>query len=75
METFIEYCSPLLGIAPNVTPLESLEELDFPKVSEEQCSYMVRPVTLEEIKATIFGIEDDKALGPDGFSSKIFKAT
>lgn len=29
----------------------------------------------EEIEQTIFGINDNKALGPDGFSVKFFKKT
>ncbi|GJS78622.1 RNA-directed DNA polymerase, eukaryota, reverse transcriptase zinc-binding domain protein [Tanacetum coccineum] len=37
--------------------------------------FMVRPVSYEEIKAALFSMEDDKALGPDGFSSKFFKAS
>lgn len=35
---------------------------------------MVRPVSDTEIKEAMFSIDDDKAAGPDGFTSKFFKA-
>ena len=35
---------------------------------------MVRPISDEEIKCALFSMEDDKAPGPDGFSSKFFKS-
>ncbi|GJT53331.1 RNA-directed DNA polymerase, eukaryota, reverse transcriptase zinc-binding domain protein [Tanacetum coccineum] len=34
-----------------------------------------RPVCEKEIKDALFSMEDDKAPGPDGFSSKFFKAS
>ncbi|GJT28636.1 putative RNA-directed DNA polymerase, eukaryota, reverse transcriptase zinc-binding domain protein [Tanacetum coccineum] len=36
-------------------------------------SNMVRPVTNEEIKAAMFDIGDEKASGPDGYTSVFFK--
>ncbi|KAL0439842.1 UNVERIFIED_CONTAM: hypothetical protein Slati_2467200 [Sesamum latifolium] len=35
---------------------------------------MMRPVTREEIKMAVLDIEEDKAPGPDGFSSSFYKA-
>ncbi|GKA41349.1 putative reverse transcriptase domain-containing protein [Tanacetum coccineum] len=43
------------------------------KVSADSFSSMVRPVTDEEIKAAMFSIGDERAPGPDGFSSAFFK--
>ncbi|GKF34389.1 RNA-directed DNA polymerase, eukaryota, reverse transcriptase zinc-binding domain protein, partial [Tanacetum coccineum] len=41
---------------------------------DAQCAdYMVRPVLDDEIKFAMFGIEDDKAAGPDSYTSKFFK--
>ena len=42
-------------------------------VSEDQASDLIRPVLDEEIEAAIFDIRDDKAPGPDGYSSCFFK--
>ena len=35
---------------------------------------MVRPISDIEIKEAMFSIDEDKATGPDGFTSKFFKA-
>ncbi|GKC11412.1 RNA-directed DNA polymerase, eukaryota, reverse transcriptase zinc-binding domain protein [Tanacetum coccineum] len=42
-------------------------------VSSDAASDMIKTVRKEEIKATIFGIDENKAYGPDGFSSKFLK--
>ncbi|GJS48870.1 RNA-directed DNA polymerase, eukaryota, reverse transcriptase zinc-binding domain protein [Tanacetum coccineum] len=42
--------------------------------TEDECAdYMVRPFLDDEIKFAMFSIEDDKAAGPDGYTSKFFK--
>ncbi|GJV21719.1 hypothetical protein Tco_1370739 [Tanacetum coccineum] len=43
------------------------------KISEEEAKNMIREINDEEIKKSLFDIDDDKALGPDGFTSKFFK--
>nr|GEV05021.1 hypothetical protein CTI12_AA325620 [Tanacetum cinerariifolium] len=43
----------------------------FEKVLDAEC--LVRPISDEEIKSALFSMEDDKAPGLDGFSSKNFK--
>ena len=46
----------------------------FPKkVMEEDGDYMIREVTDCEIKAALFYIEDNKAPGPDCYTSKFYK--
>ncbi|GJS37922.1 putative RNA-directed DNA polymerase, eukaryota, reverse transcriptase zinc-binding domain protein [Tanacetum coccineum] len=44
-----------------------------PKVSESSYNDMVRDITNAEIKSAMFDIGDDRAPGPDGFSSAFFK--
>ena len=39
----------------------------------EKALFMVRQVTNEEIKKAMFNIWNDKAPGPDGFTSIFFK--
>nr|GEY07351.1 hypothetical protein [Tanacetum cinerariifolium] len=43
------------------------------KISHDDAKYMVRDVTKEEIKEAMFGIGDNKAPGPDGYTSSFFK--
>lgn len=44
-----------------------------PKLSLEDQNMLVSPVTHKEFKEALLYIGDDKALGPDGFSSAFFK--
>ncbi|GKB91387.1 RNA-directed DNA polymerase, eukaryota, reverse transcriptase zinc-binding domain protein [Tanacetum coccineum] len=50
-----------------------MENLFKSKLSEEDAMSMVQEVTDEEIKQALFKIDDNKALGPDGFSAHFFK--
>nr|GEZ79976.1 hypothetical protein [Tanacetum cinerariifolium] len=43
------------------------------KLTAKEADFMVREVTDKEVKDAMFGIEDDKAPGPDGFTAKFFK--
>nr|GEY81447.1 hypothetical protein [Tanacetum cinerariifolium] len=43
------------------------------KISHDDAEYMVRDVTEEEIKEEMFGIQDNKAPGPDGYTLSFFK--
>nr|GEW31422.1 hypothetical protein [Tanacetum cinerariifolium] len=43
------------------------------QVSEQACSFMIRPLTNSEIKTAMFSIGGDKALGLDGYTSAFFK--
>ncbi|KAL0292172.1 UNVERIFIED_CONTAM: Transposon TX1 uncharacterized protein [Sesamum radiatum] len=43
-------------------------------LTEDEARAIIRPVTTEEVKIAFFDIEEDKAPGPDGFSSGFFKA-
>lgn len=42
-------------------------------ISSEQCVELRKPVIEEEIRRTIFGMKNNKAFGPDGFTAKFFK--
>ncbi|GKF82844.1 hypothetical protein Tco_0244500, partial [Tanacetum coccineum] len=43
------------------------------KVSIEEANKMAKDVTDEEIKKALFDMDDNKAPGPDGFTSKFYK--
>ncbi|KAL0434246.1 UNVERIFIED_CONTAM: hypothetical protein Slati_2758900 [Sesamum latifolium] len=43
-------------------------------ITQEEASALIQPVSREEIKLAFFDIEEDKAPGPDGYSSGFYKA-
>lgn len=73
IKDFVDYFSTLLGTKKQATPID----LDILRkgalVSDDDCKDLVRPITDEEIKAALFDIGNDKAPGPDGYSSAFFK--
>ncbi|KAL0420738.1 UNVERIFIED_CONTAM: hypothetical protein Slati_3096700 [Sesamum latifolium] len=42
-------------------------------ISADEAQTLIRPFTREEVKADLFDIEEDRAPGPDGYSSGFFK--
>nr|GEZ52196.1 hypothetical protein [Tanacetum cinerariifolium] len=63
---FVDHFQKFLGAEDDVFPIDGLDRL-FTKKLDSQCAdLMVRPILDEEIKYTMFYIEDDKAAGPDG---------
>nr|GFC69675.1 RNA-directed DNA polymerase, eukaryota, reverse transcriptase zinc-binding domain protein [Tanacetum cinerariifolium] len=53
--------------------IENAEELFLNKLNKKEYDFMVRDITDVEIKEAIFGIGDEKAPGPDGFTFVFFK--
>ncbi|KAK4384432.1 Retrovirus-related Pol polyprotein from type-2 retrotransposable element R2DM [Sesamum angolense] len=43
-------------------------------LTEEEACVLIRPVTVDDVKTAMFDIEEEKAPGPDGFSSSFNKA-
>ncbi|KAL0307418.1 UNVERIFIED_CONTAM: hypothetical protein Sangu_3031200 [Sesamum angustifolium] len=43
-------------------------------LTDDEAQAVIRPITIDEVKTAFFDIEEDKAPGPDGFSSGFFKA-
>ncbi|KAL0385948.1 UNVERIFIED_CONTAM: hypothetical protein Sradi_2989100 [Sesamum radiatum] len=43
-------------------------------ITQEEASALIQPTSREEIKLAFFDIEEDKAPGPDGYSSGFYKA-
>nr|GEU66667.1 RNA-directed DNA polymerase, eukaryota, reverse transcriptase zinc-binding domain protein [Tanacetum cinerariifolium] len=56
-----------------VLPILDDDMLLTKKLSEMEACLMVKDVTDKEIKDVMFGIEDNKAAGPNGYSAKFFK--
>ncbi|GKD06511.1 hypothetical protein Tco_1181485, partial [Tanacetum coccineum] len=69
-DQFVKHFRSVLGEARRVEPISEPGSLFNKRLSPEVAEFMVRPVSKEEIKSVIFAMNDDKAPGPDGFSSK-----
>ncbi|XP_074313926.1 uncharacterized protein LOC141649128 [Silene latifolia] len=72
-QAFLEYYHSLLGSQSAVTPV-NVHIVRRGKVCDaSQRQRLLAPVTKEEIKNIIHQIPNDKAPGPDGYSSKFYK--
>ncbi|GKB09792.1 RNA-directed DNA polymerase, eukaryota, reverse transcriptase zinc-binding domain protein [Tanacetum coccineum] len=70
---FVNHFDSFLGVYIP-TQIGLLDEVKFMKiVSNEDALDMIRSVNDEEIKHAMFNIDNNKAPGPDGYSSKFFK--
>ncbi|KAJ9535293.1 hypothetical protein OSB04_un001605 [Centaurea solstitialis] len=70
---FILHFKEVLGKSDPVDSICDPNSLFLKKLSQVQADDMVRPIDDKEIREAIFDIDDLKAPGPDGFSSKFFK--
>ncbi|GJW01571.1 RNA-directed DNA polymerase, eukaryota, reverse transcriptase zinc-binding domain protein [Tanacetum coccineum] len=53
--------------------IDNPDTLFLNKLSKNEAEYMVGDITDKEIKEAMFGIGNDKAPGPDGFTAMFFK--
>ena len=74
IEKFVSHFNKFLGCKDD-TDLTGLNDEFFPKKLDSRVAVdMIRVVTDEEIKLAMFDIDDNRAPGPDGYSSKFFKS-
>ena len=64
----------LCSDGPSNIHTEYLDNLDGFVWSPQHLDTLNRVITHEEVKKAMFSIDDSKAQGPDGFSSRFFKA-
>ncbi|XP_071739438.1 uncharacterized protein [Rutidosis leptorrhynchoides] len=72
-EVFVQHYMEFLGASQPCDQIVNSQSIFVNKLSSEQALHMIRQVTDEEVKAAMFDIGDDKAPGPDGYSSVFFK--
>nr|GFB24895.1 hypothetical protein [Tanacetum cinerariifolium] len=72
---FVDYFHNFLGSCDETYPIDMPDDIFKTKVDAMTDLHMVRDVLKYEIKSALFDIKDDKAPGPDGFTSKNFKAS
>ena len=53
--------------------LEESQIEDISQVSNEENAYLTAPFMKEEIKKAVFQMENNKAPGPDGFSTEFYQ--
>ncbi|XP_074300079.1 uncharacterized protein LOC141631286 [Silene latifolia] len=72
-QAFLDYYQVLLGSSsPTVRVKDSIVQRGN-KCTESHKQILLAPVNSDEIKNIIFSIPNDKAPGPDGYSSKFYK--
>ncbi|GJV82770.1 RNA-directed DNA polymerase, eukaryota, reverse transcriptase zinc-binding domain protein [Tanacetum coccineum] len=73
-DQFVKHFEGFLGINPPITRLTVDDAYLFvKKILGAEAILMIREINDEEIKIALFDIDDDKALGPDGYTSKFYK--
>ncbi|XP_074306148.1 uncharacterized protein LOC141641382 [Silene latifolia] len=74
LDAFVDYYQELLGSSS--ATIDVLKHIvDFgSKINSSSWVEMCRGPSEEEIKDTVFGISDEKSVGPDGYTSKFFKS-
>ncbi|GKA34892.1 hypothetical protein Tco_0721321 [Tanacetum coccineum] len=70
---FVNHFKNFSGTSVHVLHIPDGDVLFTKKLSELDASLMVKDVTDKEIKDVMFGIDDNRSLGPDGDSAKFFK--
>nr|GEZ44304.1 RNA-directed DNA polymerase, eukaryota, reverse transcriptase zinc-binding domain protein [Tanacetum cinerariifolium] len=73
-EQFVKRFTGFLGISPTVSKLkEEYNGLFKRRISQEEGNLMSYEINDEEIKKSLFDIDDNKAPGLDGFTSIFYK--
>ncbi|GJQ98465.1 RNA-directed DNA polymerase, eukaryota, reverse transcriptase zinc-binding domain protein [Tanacetum coccineum] len=72
---FVSHFQSFLGTCDEVFPIEEPDELFINKMDPEIALTMIRDVSDDEIRVALHDIDDNKAPGPDGFTSRFFKAS
>lgn len=75
VEKFVSHFKNFLGTMHEVSSLNSLEDIFRVTLNDQVALDMVKDVTDEEIKESMFDIESNKVDGPDGYSFCFFKKT
>jgi hypothetical protein len=70
---FVHFYQSLLSTSSATSPINEVVVHSGPCLDVNQSDFLLSPVSNEAIKETLFSIGNDKAPGPDGYSSIFFK--
>nr|GEX30132.1 hypothetical protein [Tanacetum cinerariifolium] len=73
-DQFVSYFSCFLGTCDYVLGIKDVDNLFTKKLDVESPVDLIKPITDEEFKEALFSIDDTKALGLDGYTSKFLMA-
>ncbi|GJU44801.1 RNA-directed DNA polymerase, eukaryota, reverse transcriptase zinc-binding domain protein [Tanacetum coccineum] len=74
VDAFVSHFKKFFGTRDDVFPIDDPGNLFSKKLNAETALDLIKPIFNGEIKAALFDIKDNKASGPDGYSSKFFKS-
>ncbi|KAK4402846.1 hypothetical protein Sango_1025300 [Sesamum angolense] len=74
-QEFVDFYTSLLGTEDQTLPVDNGVFHWGPSLTSELASNLCRAVTPAEVKTAVFQISDNKAPGPDGYTSCFFKKT
>ncbi|GJV06245.1 hypothetical protein Tco_1343901, partial [Tanacetum coccineum] len=72
VDAFVAHYSQFLGQA-GITESFNTSQLFTTRLDDSDALYMVRNVTQQEVKDALFSMGNDKAPGPDGYTTAFFK--
>ncbi|GKB77096.1 RNA-directed DNA polymerase, eukaryota, reverse transcriptase zinc-binding domain protein [Tanacetum coccineum] len=72
-EQFVKHFQQFLRTESRVQPMVDCDQIFFKKLNDVEAFDMIKDVTNEEIKTSMFDIDNDKAHGSDGFTSCFLK--
>lgn len=70
---FVNHFLQFQGNEREIQDIHDPDNLFTKKISTEEAVSMCATISDEEIKVALFGIGDNKALGPDGYTSKFLQ--
>jgi hypothetical protein len=70
---FVSYYKELLGTSKHTIPLRAEVVQNGACINVDSHAYLLAPVTADDIKQVLFSMDDNKAPGPDGYTSAFFK--
>ncbi|KAJ9563283.1 hypothetical protein OSB04_008443 [Centaurea solstitialis] len=73
-QVFVNHFKGFLGMVDPIVEPHVPDEFFTNSLSLSEALHMIRPITDEEIRWAVFHIGNDRAPGPDGYTSKFFKA-